>query len=143
MSELKIFSGRSNRPLAKQICTEAKIPLGEVAFQTFSDGELWVKFIENIRGDDVFIIQPTQPPAENLMELLIMLDAAKRASAKRVTAVIPYFGYARQDKMVAPRADSGGFKHRSGTKTRDTNTSRSGNTTEKYRGRREKTEARH
>jgi ribose-phosphate pyrophosphokinase len=103
MSELKIFSGRSNRPLAEQICIKAKIPLGEVAFQTFSDGELWVKFIENIRGDDVFIIQPTQPPAENLMELLIMLDAAKRASAKRVTAVIPYFGYARQDRKDQPR----------------------------------------
>jgi len=103
MSELKIFSGRSNRLLAKQICTEAQIPLGEVAFQTFSDGELWVKFVENIRGDDVFIIQPTQPPAENMMELLIMLDAAKRASAKRVTAVIPYFGYARQDRKDQPR----------------------------------------
>jgi len=103
MSELKIFSGRSNRPLAKHICAEAKIPLGEVSFQTFSDGELWVKFVENIRGDDVFIIQPTQPPAENLMELLIMLDAAKRASAKRVTAVIPYFGYARQDRKDQPR----------------------------------------
>ena len=103
MSELKIFSGRSNRPLAEQICIEAKVPLGEAAFQTFSDGELWVKYIENIRGDDIFIIQPTQPPAENLMELLIMLDAAKRASAKRVTAVIPYFGYARQDRKDQPR----------------------------------------
>jgi ribose-phosphate pyrophosphokinase len=103
MSELKIFSGQSNQPLARQICDEAKIPLGEVAFQTFSDGELWVKYVENIRGDDVFIIQPTQPPAENLMELLIMLDAAKRASAKRVTAVIPYFGYARQDRKDQPR----------------------------------------
>lgn len=103
MSELKIFSGRSNRPLAKRICEEAKISLGEVAFQTFSDGELWVKFVENIRGDDIFIIQPTQPPAENLMELLIMLDAAKRSSAKRVTAVIPYYGYARQDRKDQPR----------------------------------------
>jgi ribose-phosphate pyrophosphokinase len=103
MSELKIFSGRSNRPLADEICKNAKVPLGAAAFQTFSDGELWVKYIENIRGDDVFIIQPTQPPAENLMELLIMLDAAKRASAKRVTAVIPYFGYARQDRKDQPR----------------------------------------
>jgi ribose-phosphate pyrophosphokinase len=103
MSELKIFSGRANRPLAERICREANIPLGEAAIQTFSDGELWVKYVENIRGDDVFIIQPTQPPAENLMELLIMLDAAKRASAKRVTAVIPYFGYARQDRKDQPR----------------------------------------
>jgi ribose-phosphate pyrophosphokinase len=103
VSELKIFSGRANRPLAEQICKEAKVPLGEATIQTFSDGELWVKYIENIRGDDVFIIQPTQPPAENLMELLIMIDAAKRASAKRVTAVIPYFGYARQDRKDQPR----------------------------------------
>jgi len=103
MSELKIFSGRANRPLAEQICNEANVPLGEATIQTFSDGELWVKYVENIRGDDVFIIQPTQPPAENLMELLIMLDAAKRASAKRVTAVIPYFGYARQDRKDQPR----------------------------------------
>ncbi len=103
MSELKIFSGRANRTLAEQICKEAKVPLGEATIQTFSDGELWVKYVENIRGDDVFIIQPTQPPAENLMELLIMLDAAKRASAKRVTAVIPYFGYARQDRKDQPR----------------------------------------
>jgi ribose-phosphate pyrophosphokinase len=103
MSELKIFSGRSNIHLAQKICNEAKVPLGEAHIQTFSDGELWVKYVENIRGDDVFIIQPTQPPAENLMELLIMLDAAKRASAKRVTAVIPYFGYARQDRKDQPR----------------------------------------
>jgi ribose-phosphate pyrophosphokinase len=103
MSELKIFSGRANRPLAKQICSEAGVTIGEAAIQNFSDGELWVKYIENIRGNDVFIIQPTQPPADNLMELLILLDAAKRASAKRVTAVIPYFGYARQDRKDQPR----------------------------------------
>lgn len=103
MSELKIFSGRANRQLAERICIEANIPLGEAAIQTFSDGEIWVKYIENIRGDDVFVIQPTQPPAENLMELLILLDAAKRASASRVTAVIPYFGYARQDRKDQPR----------------------------------------
>jgi ribose-phosphate pyrophosphokinase len=103
MSELKIFSGRANRPLAERICGEAGIPLGEASIQTFSDGEIWVKYIENIRGDDVFIIQPTQPPADNLLELLILLDAAKRASAKRVTAVIPYYGYARQDRKDQPR----------------------------------------
>jgi ribose-phosphate pyrophosphokinase len=103
MSELKIFSGRANRPLAERICAEANVPLGKATIQTFSDGEIWVKYVENIRGDDIFIIQPTQPPAENLMELLILLDAAKRASAKRVTAVIPYFGYARQDRKDQPR----------------------------------------
>lgn len=103
MSELKIFSGRANRPLAEEICKEAKIPLGISEIQNFSDGEIWSKFSENIRGDDVFIIQSTQPPADNLMELLIMIDAAKRASATRVTAVIPYFGYARQDRKDQPR----------------------------------------
>ncbi|HOV98677.1 MAG TPA: ribose-phosphate pyrophosphokinase [Bacteroidota bacterium] len=103
MSELKIFSGRANKVLSKKICQEAGIPLGDADIKNFSDGEIWVKYIENIRGDDVFIIQPTQPPAENLVELLILLDAAKRASAKRVTAVIPYFGYARQDRKDQPR----------------------------------------
>ncbi len=103
MSELKIFSGRANKVLAEKICQAAGIPLGDADIKNFSDGEIWVKYIENIRGDDVFIIQPTQPPAENLVELLILLDAAKRASAKRVTAVIPYFGYARQDRKDQPR----------------------------------------
>ncbi len=103
MSELKIFSGRANRTLAEKICQAAGIPLGNAGIRNFSDGEIWVKYIENIRGDDVFVIQPTQPPAENLVELLILLDAAKRASAKRVTAVIPYFGYARQDRKDQPR----------------------------------------
>lgn len=103
MSELKIFSGRANRTLAEKICQAANIALGNADIRNFSDGEIWVKYSENIRGDDVFIIQPTQPPAENLVELLIMLDAAKRASAKRLTAVIPYFGYARQDRKDQPR----------------------------------------
>jgi ribose-phosphate pyrophosphokinase len=103
MSELKIFSGRANKLLADNICQAAGISLGHADIKNFSDGEIWVKYIENIRGDDVFIIQPTQPPAENLVELLILLDAAKRASAKRVTAVIPYFGYARQDRKDQPR----------------------------------------
>ncbi len=103
MSELKIFSGRSNRPLAEQICREAGIAPGNVEIQNFSDGEIWVKYSENIRGTDVFIIQPTQPPAENLLELLLLIDAAKRSSASRVTAVIPYFGYARQDRKDQPR----------------------------------------
>jgi ribose-phosphate pyrophosphokinase len=103
MSELKIFSGRSNRPLAERICAEAGVDLGRTEIQNFSDGEIWVKYTENIRGADVFIIQPTQPPADNLLELLILLDAARRSSAKRVTAVIPYFGYARQDRKDQPR----------------------------------------
>ena len=103
MSELMIFSGRSNRPLAESICAEANVPLGNALIQTFSDGELWVKYSQNIRGADVFIIQSTQAPAENLMELLMLIDAAMRSSAKRITAVIPYFGYARQDRKDQPR----------------------------------------
>ncbi len=102
-SELKIFSGRANRPLAEKICEDAGVPLGKVEIQNFSDGEIWAKYSENIRGDDVYVIQPTHPPADNLMELLILLDAARRASARRVTAVIPYFGYARQDRKDQPR----------------------------------------
>jgi ribose-phosphate pyrophosphokinase len=102
-SELKVFSGRSNRPLAEKICEDAGVPLGKVDIQNFSDGEIWAKYSENIRGDDVYVIQSTHPPAENLMELLILLDAARRASARRVTAVIPYFGYARQDRKDQPR----------------------------------------
>jgi len=100
---LKIFSGRSNQPLAESICQAVRIPVGNVEIKNFSDGEIWVKFAENIRGADVFIIQSTQPPADNLFELLMMIDAARRASAKRVTAVIPYFGYARQDRKDQPR----------------------------------------
>ncbi len=102
-SELKIFSGRANRPLAERICEDAGVPLGKVDIQNFSDGEIWVKYSENIRGDDVYVIQPTHPPADNLLELLILLDAARRASARRITAVIPYFGYARQDRKDQPR----------------------------------------
>lgn len=103
MGNLKVFGGRSNRPLAQRIADSAGIPLGDCEIKTFSDGELWVKYGENIRGSDVFIVQSTNPPAENLMELLIMIDAAKRASARKVTAVIPYFGYARQDRKDQPR----------------------------------------
>lgn len=103
MSELKIFSGRSNRPLAEKIAKATGQGLGRCDIRNFSDGELWVKYNENIRGADVCIIQSTNPPAENLLELLIMIDAAKRASARKVTAVIPYFGYARQDRKDQPR----------------------------------------
>jgi ribose-phosphate pyrophosphokinase len=103
MTDLKIFSGRSNRQLAETIAKHIGMELGDVEIKNFSDGEIWVKYSENIRGCDVFIIQSTNPPAENLMELLILADAAKRSSARRVTAVIPYFGYARQDRKDQPR----------------------------------------
>lgn len=103
MSDLKIFSGRANRPLAEKIAEASGVTLGKLDIKNFSDGEIWVKYSDNIRGDDVFIIQPTQPPADNLFELLILIDAARRASAKRITAVIPYFGYARQDRKDQPR----------------------------------------
>jgi ribose-phosphate pyrophosphokinase len=98
-----IFSGTSNQELTEKICSYIGSSIGELDLKKFSDGEIWVKFKQNIRGRDVFIVQSTQPPAENLMELLIMLDAAKRSSAKRITAVIPYFGYARQDRKDQPR----------------------------------------
>jgi ribose-phosphate pyrophosphokinase len=103
MGILKVFSGRSNRPLAEKISRELGKELGQCEIKTFSDGEIWVKFTENIRGSDVYIIQSTNPPAENLLELLIMIDAARRASARKVNAVIPYFGYARQDRKDQPR----------------------------------------
>ncbi len=102
-SEPRIFSGRSNPEFAAKMCKYLGITKGQVEIQTFSDGEIWAKFKENIRGRDVYIVQSTMPPAENLLELLIMIDAAKRSSASRVTAVIPYFGYARQDRKDQPR----------------------------------------
>ena len=100
---LKIFSGRSNPILTKRIVDHLGLKLGDVTIRTFADGELWVKFEENIRGKDVFIIQSTNGPAENLIELFLLIDAAVRASAQRVTAVIPYFGYGRQDRKDQPR----------------------------------------
>ena len=102
-SEIKIFSGLSNLPLAEKIVKRLGISLGSVEFKRFSDGEIWVKYGENIRGSDVYIVQSTNPPSDNILELLILIDAAKRASAKRVTAVIPYFGYSRQDRKDQPR----------------------------------------
>ncbi len=101
---LKVFSGNANRELAEAVCKYLGIPLGDAFVGRFSDGEVNVQIKESVRGDDVFIIQPTCPPVnENLMELLVMIDAFKRASAGRITAVIPYFGYARQDRKVMPR----------------------------------------
>ncbi|HSD63474.1 MAG TPA: ribose-phosphate pyrophosphokinase [Ignavibacteriaceae bacterium] len=102
-SDYKIFTGSSNRALAEKIAHRLDKPLGFLELKRFSDGEIWAKFGENIRGCDIFVIQSTIPPAENLLELLITIDAAKRASAKRITAVIPYFGYARQDRKDQPR----------------------------------------
>lgn len=102
--ELKIFTGNANPALAKKIAQCLKVPLGDSLVSTFSEGEIRVKINEDVRGRDVFIIQPTCPPTNNnLMELLIMIDAMKRASARRITAVIPYFGYARQDRKDQPR----------------------------------------
>ena len=102
--EMKVFSGSANRELAKRICDYIGAPLGQATISSFPDGETYVKIEENIRGRDVFIIQPTCPPTnEHLMELLIMVDAARRASADRITAVIPFFGYARQDRKDQPR----------------------------------------
>ena len=100
---MKIFSGTSNIKIAEKIANLAGVPLGKIDLATFSDGELRVAFQENIRGENVFLVQSTNPPAENLMQLLLMLDAAKRASAKTVTAVIPYYGYSRQDRKDQPR----------------------------------------
>jgi len=100
----RVFCGNASRPLAGKICQHLKAPLGDAEVSRFEDGEVSVRCNENIRGSDVFIVQTTGAPAENLMELLVMLDAAKRASARRVTAVLPYFGYARQDRKDQPRA---------------------------------------
>ncbi len=100
---MKLFAGRSNPQLAGEIADELGISLGALTIKAFSDGEIWVKFEENIRNEDVFIIQSTNPPADNIIELLLMLDAARRASASSVTAVIPYYGYARQDRKDLPR----------------------------------------
>ena len=102
-NELKIFSGRSNPLLASKIASFAGCDLGEISIKTFSDGEIWVKYEENIRGCDVFLIQSTNSPAENILEIALMADAAVRASAERVSIIIPYFGYGRQDRKDQPR----------------------------------------
>ena len=103
-TEIKIFSGNSNKPLAEKIAAKLNTTLGEMEVTHFSDGEIYVRFNETVRGMDVFLVQSTSYPVNtNLMELLIMIDAAKRASAGRITAVIPYFGYARQDRKARSR----------------------------------------
>ncbi len=102
--KLKVFTGNSNPFLAEEICQYLHLPLSQVMVRTFSDGEIFVEVGENVRGADVFVVQPTSPPVnDHLMELLIMVDAMRRASARRITAVVPYYGYARQDRKVAPR----------------------------------------
>ena len=104
MDGLKVFSGTANQKLSEKIAKSLKVNLGKLLVSHFSDGEISVKVQENVRGKDVFVIQPTCTPVnENLMELLIILDALRRASASRITAVIPYFGYARQDRKDQPR----------------------------------------
>jgi ribose-phosphate pyrophosphokinase len=102
-NKLKIFAGRSNPELAKKIAENLGKPLGEMSIKTFADGEIWIKYEENIRGRDVYLIQSTNSPADNIIELALMIDAAVRASADRVTVVIPYFGYSRQDRKDKPR----------------------------------------
>src|SRR6266478_86743 len=102
-SQLLLLAGTANRPLAEEMAQHLGQPLCAVSMRRFADGEIFVKIDENVRGRDVFIIQPTNPPAENVMELLLLMDAARRASAARITAVIPYFGYARQDRKDQPR----------------------------------------
>ncbi len=105
LRDLKVFSGRSHPSLTEEICTHLGVAPGHVTLYSFSDGEHYVQIDENVRGADVFVIQPTCPPSVNdhLMELLIMLDAFKRSSARRITAVLPYYGYARQDRKDKPR----------------------------------------
>ncbi len=101
--DLKLIAGNSNRPLAQKIARYIGAELSAIEIKRFSDGEIFVQINENIRGSDVFIIQSTNAPAENMMELLIMIEAARRASASRITAVIPYYGYGRQDRKDRPR----------------------------------------
>src|SRR2546425_12311857 len=103
-SQLLLLAGTANRPLAEEMAGHLGQPLCALTIRRFADGEIFVKIDENVRGRDVFIIQPTNPPAENLVELLLMVDAARRASAARITAVLPHCGYARQDRKDPPRA---------------------------------------
>ena len=104
MNEFRIFTGNSNPDLAQKICQYLSVPLGDAKVKKFSDGEIQIEVRENVRAKDIFVIQSTCSPVnDNLVELLLMIDGFRRSSAKRITAVIPYYGYARQDKKVAPR----------------------------------------
>jgi ribose-phosphate pyrophosphokinase len=104
---LKLLSGTANRPLAEEVAGHLGVELCRVNLGRFADGEISVRIDENVRGNDVFIVQPTNPPAENIMELLLLIDAARRASAARITCVMPYYGYARQDRKDQPRVPIG------------------------------------
>jgi ribose-phosphate pyrophosphokinase len=104
---LLLLSGTANRPLAEEIGRHMGLPLGDVTVKRFSDGEIFARINQNARGRDVFIVQPTPPPGDNIIELLLLIDAAKRASAARVAVVVPYFGYARQDRKDQPRVAIG------------------------------------
>ena len=104
---LMMLAGSANRGLAEEVAQNLGMPLGEVTIRRFADGEIFVRINENVRGRDLYIIQPTIPPADNIMELLLLIDAARRASAARITAVIPYYGYARQDRKDQPRVAIG------------------------------------
>lgn len=103
-SRLKVFTGSANRALAASICEHLRIPVGKIVLRKFSDGEIHLQIVENVRGMDVFVVQPTSTPVDqHLMELLLTIDAMRRASAKRITAVLPYYGYSRQDRKDRPR----------------------------------------
>jgi len=99
----KIFAGSSNPALARKIADECGVSLGQLTIERFSDGEIWIKYEENLRGNDIYLIQSTNSPAENILELALMIDAAKRASAQRINVIMPYFGYSRQDRKDEPR----------------------------------------
>ena len=99
----KIFAGSSNPQLATKIADECGVSLGELSIKRFSDGEIWVKFEENLRGNDVYLVQSTNAPSDNIIELALLIDAAKRASAQRINVIMPYFGYSRQDRKDEPR----------------------------------------
>src|ERR671933_423446 len=103
----KLISGTANRPLAEEIARCLSVELAKVTLSRFADGEIFVRIDENIRGHDIFVVQPTTPPAENILELLLLIDAARRASAARITCVMPYYGYSRQDRKDQPRVSIG------------------------------------
>jgi ribose-phosphate pyrophosphokinase len=107
MHGMRLLTGTANRPLANEVALKLGIPLTKSTVTRFADGEIFVRIDENVRGADVFIVQPTNPPAENVLELLLLIDAARRASAARVTVVLPYYGYARQDRKDQPRVAIG------------------------------------
>ena len=107
LENVKVFAGSQSRPLGEKICEKLGVELGQMNIQHFADGEFSVSFEESVRGVDVFLVQSTMPSSDNLMELLLMMDAAKRASAKSINAVIPYFGWARQDRKDKPRVAIG------------------------------------